>query len=225
MLSADGLAVADAAFEFSESFNSEKEVRSAIEVFEGEDAFEGMQGDVGLAEMDVFASSETIHVEEDQSLEVADLELETGKAESAEDVPLPVSEEVLLPEVDPVEQVDPEDESSILGVIEQGSVGVDLGVATSVGATSRNSDKDKKGLRIVSGREDNPADESLVGDFEEESLVIAEGETLKGEGELDVHLINNGIIAPGNSPGIQEVDNLTQGSAGVIFEFLPPLRW
>jgi hypothetical protein len=48
------------------------------------------------------------------------------------------------------------------------------------------------------------------------NIAITEGITLKGSGETDWDLLNEGIVSPGYSPGSQTVDTFTQTSEGIL---------
>ena len=48
------------------------------------------------------------------------------------------------------------------------------------------------------------------------SLVIDAGDTLGGSGSLNIDLVNNGVVAPGYSPGVQNVDSYTQADAATL---------
>jgi len=47
-------------------------------------------------------------------------------------------------------------------------------------------------------------------------LVISQNEILKGSGSLDLNVINKGVLAPGNSPGLQSFSNFTQEADGAL---------
>ncbi|MBT3784809.1 LEPR-XLL domain-containing protein, partial [bacterium] len=48
------------------------------------------------------------------------------------------------------------------------------------------------------------------------ALVISAGEILAGSGSLDIDLINEGTLAPGHSPGVQNFTSLSQESSGTL---------
>lgn len=54
-------------------------------------------------------------------------------------------------------------------------------------------------------------DDSLI---ESDEIVLEEGDVLTGSGEVDNQVINNGLVSPGNSPGVQNLLSFTQGFSG-----------
>ena len=52
--------------------------------------------------------------------------------------------------------------------------------------------------------------------FMDSSLRVAANETLGGSGNLNVALLNAGVVSPGYSPGVQNVSSYTQTSTGKL---------
>ena len=88
---------------------------------------------------------------------------------------------------------------------------------TGAGAVSTGLSTFSGSLELADGAELNLTD----ADAPNADLVIADGGTLRGSGSLDaVTLSSGGLLAPGNSPGIQNYTTLTLTGGGFEFEIL-----
>ena len=196
--------------EFSQEFNASNQPKSALEVFDGDSVFDGMEGDVGLADMDAFSGIEMVSVDEDaEGVEVvgqeAPVELD---AESGQ--PVQGDSRTNFPTFFPVEPVESEQGSGIVEILDNGRLAVDLGVATAPSTNSRKDDDGREDLRVSK----NGRSISLI-------LTTTAGSTFpkakpwQGR-EVPVLMWSTRASFPQEFACIQTHENFTQGSGGEL---------